>query len=154
MKIIKVISGGQTGADRAALDAAIACGIPHGGWCPKGRRAEDGPIEQKYNLQEAESEAYPMRTRANVEMADLTLIFSCGPLTGGSLLTQEFAKELGKAYLHIDLLKEADVSQALEKAFPQAGEVVLNVAGPRASTDPNIYSNVRSVLEAALPLLS
>ncbi|MBI9020329.1 MAG: putative molybdenum carrier protein [Verrucomicrobia bacterium] len=153
MKIIRVISGGQTGADRAALDAAVVCGVDHGGWCPKGRFAEDGPIPAKYNLQETEDEDYPSRTKANVEAADLTLIFSRGPLRGGSLLTQKFAQELGKPCVHIDLLEYSDIFQALEKLpefFPNVGKIVLNVAGPRASNDPEIYT---AVYEAMISLL-
>ncbi len=138
-EIIRVVSGGQTGADRAALDAAIACGVPHGGWCPKGRLAEDGPIPEQYNLQERDSKSYSERTKANVQDTDLTLIFSHGPLSGGSLLTQKFAEELGKPCVHIDLLKKF---QSLEKMFPTFGNIVLNVAGPRASGDPNIYNAV------------
>jgi len=145
MKIGKVISGGQTGADRAALDAAIACGVPHGGWCPKGRRAEDGQIPAKYNLRETDSEEYSMRTKANVEMADLTLIFSRGPLFGGSLLTQEFAAEAGKPFIHIDLQKQENLHQTLQSAVEDqtlTAPVILNVAGPRASNDSGIYDAV------------
>lgn len=164
LKISKVISGGQTGADRAALDAAIACGVPHGGWCPKGRRAEDGPIPSTYNLRESDSEEYPVRTKANVEAADLTLIFTRGPLAGGSLLTKQFAEELGKPCVHVDLSESfqglenrrpvgAADFQALEKlqeTFPSIGKIVLNVAGPRASTDSGIYD---AVYQAMITLL-
>jgi DNA-binding transcriptional ArsR family regulator len=148
--IVKVVSGGQTGADRAALDAAIACGIPHGGWCPKGRRSEDGSIPAQYNLRETESEEYPVRTRMNVEAADLTLIFTRGPLTGGSLLTLEFAKAAGKPCVYVDLLEAPDGFQLLEKTVrnnvPRVGDVILNVAGPRSSNDPEIYGAVYSVM--------
>lgn len=139
MKIVRIISGGQTGADRAALDAAIACGVPHGGWCPKGRLAEDGQIPERYHLQESGSEEYAVRTRRNVEAADLTVVFSHGPLTGGSLLTQQFADELRKPCLHLDLNENF---QGLEKKFPTLGSIVLNVAGSRASDDSAIYDAV------------
>ena len=159
MKIAKIISGGQTGADRAALDAAIACGVPHGGWCPKGRLAEDGTISAKYNLREMETESYSERTRANVADSDATLIFSHGPLTGGSLLTQQFAEELGRPCIHIDLSIVDAMSSSrsmhsekrdgdIASTFPnignsqREGRVVLNVAGPRASGDPQIYDAV------------
>jgi len=165
--IVQVISGGQTGADRAALDAAIACGVPHGGWCPKGRRAEDGPIDPVYNLEEMATEDYPSRTKANVADSDVTVIFSRGPLSGGSLLTQEFAEELNKPCLHIDFqalensqLDRAEFFQALEEKVPAVaeamadepdlGNIVLNVAGPRASTDPSIYEAVYSALTRLL----
>jgi len=149
MKIAKVISGGQTGADRAALDASIACGIPHGGWCPKERLAEDGAIPGKYNLRETEAEEYSVRTRANVETADLTLIFSHGPLTGGALLTQQFTEELQKPCIHIDLLKWSDIFQRAEDAdiiLPNSSNIILNVAGPRASSDPEIYEAVYAAM--------
>jgi len=142
MKIEKIISGGQTGADRAALDAAIACGVPYSGWCPKGRLAEDGPIADCYELQEMEDVDYPSRTRANVEAADLTLIFSHGPLTGGSLLTQQFAEELGKPCVHIDLNESFQALEVLSSHRPDIGKFVMNVAGPRASGDPKIYDAV------------
>lgn len=167
LKIAKIISGGQTGADRAALDAAIACNVPHGGWCPKGRLAEDGRIPKRYQLQEMDADDYPSRTRANVEAADLTLIFSHGPLTGGSLLTQQFAEELNKPCVHMDLLAQPDVFQCLESGssggplffqtlekikseFPMVGNITLNIAGPRASGDPQIYD---AVYEQLLRLL-
>jgi hypothetical protein len=147
MQIAKIISGGQTGADRAALDAAIVCGVPHGGWCPKGRLAEDGPIPAKYNLREMETESYSERTRANAADSDATLIFSHGPLAGGSLLTQQFAGELEKPCIHIDLNENV---QCLEEKLPSIGKITLNVAGPRASGDPQIYD---AVYQAMLRLL-
>jgi len=151
LEIARVISGGQTGADRAALDAAMACGVPHGGWCPKGRLAEDGIISKKYTLREMESESYSERTEANVKEADLTLIFSHGPLTGGSLLTQEFAEELGKPCVHIDLSESFQCLEKLPEIFPNLGKIVLNVAGPRASNDSEIYD---AVYKAMIQLLS
>jgi hypothetical protein len=153
LKISKVISGGQTGADRAALDAAMACGIPHGGWCPLGRLSEEGPIPERYQLDETESDQYPVRTRMNVEQADVTLILTRGPLSGGSLLTREFAIALRKPWAHIDLLGTQDVFQWLEKTVrnvPTIGNIVLNIAGPRASNDPKIYDAVFSVMISLL----
>lgn len=145
MRIVKVISGGQTGADRAALDAARRCGVPHGGWCPRGRRAEDGAVPSVYRLRETESEHYPERTRANAAEADVTLIFSHGPLTGGSLLTRELADELNRPCVHVDLTKGVRAEYGLRQAAA-AGicrhRMVLNVAGPRASGDPLIYGAV------------
>lgn len=153
IRIAKIISGGQTGADRAALDAAIACGVPHGGWCPKGRRSEDGVIPDRYDLWETESNAYSVRTRMNVERADITLIFTHGPLTGGSLLTQEFAAALSRPCAHVDLLKEYDLFQTLEmmkRGCADAGKIMLNVAGSRASNDPRIYDAVYDVMTGFL----
>ena len=140
--VAKVISGGQTGADRAALDAAITCGVPHGGWCPKGRRAEDGVLSVSYNLLEQDTDDYPSRTRANVEAADGTLIFSHGPLTGGSLLTRRCAEEMGRPCFHVDLLDDSLSTEDVAGFFSGFGSMILNVAGPRASGDPEVYNAV------------
>lgn len=175
MNISKIVSGGQTGADRAALDAAIACGVAHGGWCPEGRRAEDGPIPPLYRLRETQTDQYAERTRLNVLDSDATLIISRGPLTGGSLLTLQCAEAAGKPCVHIDLnrffqpLETADAAgsenfqtseaaaeaarrifQTLEKTVPNPGNIVLNVAGPRASGDPLIGRAVFQVIEQML----
>ncbi|SVA67282.1 uncharacterized protein METZ01_LOCUS120136, partial [marine metagenome] len=102
MDFPKIVSGGQTGADRAALDWAIANCIPHGGWCPVGRLAEDGPIDTLYNLQETPKADYLQRTEWNVRDSDATVIFSLKPnLTGGSLATMKLAAEHVKPCLHI-----------------------------------------------------
>ena len=116
----------------------------------EGRRAEDGPIPECYHLVETESDEYPVRTKANVADSDLTLIFSHGPLSGGSLLTQAFAEDLNKPCLHIDLAKPCDLFQALETAFPTIGNAEVNVAGPRASNDPLIYDAVFRCLKRML----
>lgn len=92
----KIISGGQTGADQAALDAAIELGIPQGGWIPKGRLTEAGTLPEKYNLTEMPTKAYLKRTRQNVLDSDGTVIFSHGELKGGSKRTADFATELRK----------------------------------------------------------
>ncbi len=99
----RIISGGQTGVDRAALDAALSLGIEHGGWCPRGRRAEDGRIASRYRLRETQSSRYHVRTRANVLDADGTLILTRGPLTGGTGLTQRVAFEQARPCLVVDL---------------------------------------------------
>ncbi len=101
--IKKIISGGQTGADRAALDVAIKLNIPHGGWVPRGRLAEDGPIPDKYQLQEMPTESYPSRTEQNVIDSDGTLIIARGKLSGGSDYTREMALKHKKQLLGIDL---------------------------------------------------
>ncbi|MCX7173435.1 MAG: putative molybdenum carrier protein [Proteobacteria bacterium] len=87
--VTKIVSGGQTGVDRAALDWAVQQGIPHGGWCPKGRIAEDGAIDSRYELQETNSAKYPQRTKQNIIDSDGTLILNSGELDGGSLETRE-----------------------------------------------------------------
>ena len=103
MTITKIISGGQTGADRGGLDAAIELEVPHDGGCPKGRKAEDGVIPDKYDLQETESGDYLDRAEANVVEADATVIFTYCPMQGGSLRTAEFCRKHGKPYCHVNL---------------------------------------------------
>src|SRR6516225_6913367 len=103
MTIAKIISGGQTGVDRAALDVALELGIPCGGWCPKGRRAEDGPIPQRYPLQETGSKEYPVRTAKNVRQADGTLILTRGPSDRGTALSVRLAGKHKKPCLCVDL---------------------------------------------------
>ena len=100
--IPKIVSGGQTGADRAALDWALAHKVECGGWCPKGRKAEDGPIDPKYPHKETPSAAYIQRTEWNVLDSDATVLFSIDPtLTGGSKKTMEFARKHKKPHLHL-----------------------------------------------------
>jgi Circularly permutated YpsA SLOG family len=137
LRIEKIISGGQTGVDRAALDVALAMGIDCGGWCPKGRKAEDGPIPSRYPLTETDSAAYSRRTERNVRESDGTLILSRGEPRGGTLLTQRTAEELGKPCLAVDV----DAPESLaEIAIWLSGRAVrvLNVAGPRESQFPGI----------------
>ncbi len=133
----KIVSGGQSGVDRGALDAAIAAGFPHGGWCPRGRLAEDGPIDRRYQLTETESAQYAVRTERNVLDSDATLILSAGVLSGGTLLTQQLAQQHDKPLLVVDLKLPLDVQQA--RQFVGEHDVrVLNVAGPRESSSPGI----------------
>jgi hypothetical protein len=147
--IKRIISGGQTGADRAALDFAIKMGLPHGGWVPKGRMAEDGPIPDRYHLVEMRTKSYPKRTEQNVIFSDGTLILTHGKLTGGSRLTKEFAENQKKPCLHIDLNEEVEYEAAvhIDDWAQEHGIEELNVAGPRASKDPKIYSKVLKVLD-------
>jgi len=147
--IRKIISWPQTGADRAALDVAIKMGIPHGGWVPKGRIAEDGPIPAKYELQEMPTESYEARTEQNVIDSDGTLIMSHGPLTGGSAYTLKMAKKHQKPCLHVNLnrKKPSKVMASIHKWLEDKGIEVLNVAGPRLSKDPEIHAAVVTILE-------
>jgi len=148
-KVQKIISGGQTGADRAALDFAIDNDIPYGGWVPKGRRTEDGRLPVKYHLQEMPTEDYSKRTLQNVLDADGTVIISHGFLTGGSALTREFAIQYKKHWLHIDL-KELSLPEGAEKlsSWLKENEIaVLNVAGPKAGKDPKVYEAVLRLLK-------
>ena len=140
--LTEIISGGQTGADRGALDAAIKLGIPYGGWIPKGRKTEDGPLPQKYQLIEMPTADYAKRTMKNVDESDGTLILSHGDLTGGSKFTEEHAVTMERPCLVIDL-KKTNMFQAAMKAADWIRENsvrILNVAGPRASHDPKIYN--------------
>jgi hypothetical protein len=153
MKIqgLKIISGGQTGADRAALDWAIKHGILYGGWCPKGRRAEDGPVDAKYQLQETPSSNYLQRTEWNARDSDGTVIFSIGEhLTGGSLKTVEFAIKHRKPHLHLSAASKYNAVQELKQWMQQNKIRVLNIAGPRASKEPTVVGFVITTFDAAL----
>lgn len=148
--ITKIISGGQTGADRAALDAAIKLRIPYGGWVPKGRITENGILPQKYNLMETPTAVYAERTEKNILDSDGTLILSHGLLTGGSEYTRVMALKLNKPYLHVDL-NAADPFNAAANICIWLSDheiKVLNVAGPRSSKDPDIYAAVFDTIES------
>jgi hypothetical protein len=146
----KIISGGQTGADRAALDFAIWHDIPHGGWCPKGRLCEEGVIDKRYQLVETSSKSYLQRTERNIKDSDGTVIFTVTPhLTGGSKRTAEFARKHRKPWLHLhgELYDRED--RLLD--FIADNKIgVLNVAGSRASKEPGVYEFVKQTLEGAL----
>ncbi len=141
----KIISGGQTGVDRAALDIAQEMGIPSGGWCPKGRRAEDGRIPDRYPLEEASSVEYPQRTQMNIEDSDGTLILCWGPPAGGTLLTLRLARKRGKPYLLADLA-EGDGPIKAREWIKSNGIRLLNVAGPRESESPGIHEKTCAYL--------
>ena len=130
---LTIVSGGQTGVDRSALDWAIEKGWPHGGYCPKGRIAEDGVIPIKYNLKETKSSKYPFRTRLNIIHSDATLILSPLPLTGGTALTAKYAEEEGKAIFTIPPDFEQSDLRALHSFLAARDFCKLNVAGPRLS---------------------
>ena len=151
--IEKFVSGGQTGADRAALDWAIEHGIPHGGWCPRGRRAEDGPIHARYQLKETPSTDYVQRTEWNVRDSDGTVVLSIAAvLTGGSKRTVELARKHEKPCLHLSATSDGDKAAGLLREFiRQHGIKVLNVAGPRGSQAPGVAEFVTATLTKALP---
>lgn len=150
--IQKIISGGQTGADRAALDFAIANNIAHGGWVPRGRRAEDGALPPGYRLIETVSNRYAVRTEQNVLAADGTLIVSFGILSHGSLLTKRLAQRHGKPCLWIDRDQgPQDWAVELVRSWIMDNAIgVLNVAGPRASKDHRIYDAVFQLLHSLM----
>lgn len=142
----KLISGGQTGVDRAALDVAIQHNIFHGGWCPAGRKAEDGPIPECYLLQETNSPNYAVRTKLNVRDSDGTLILCEGEPVGGTGLTVDFARELDKSFLVIRLDEDSKPAMVVDWIREHTISV-LNVAGPRESTTPGIYAKAKTFLE-------
>ena len=138
------------GADRAALDFAMRHHIPHGGWIPKGRLTEAGPLDPKYQLKEMPTGEYPKRTEKNVLNADGTLIVSHGKLTGGSALTQSLAERHRKPCLHVNMdnLSVENAVRLIGSWISKEGIEVLNVAGPKASTDSGIYDTTLELLEA------
>ena len=149
MTLRKIIAGGQTGADRAALDVAIKLGIPHGGWIPKGRLAEEGALPDKHHLSEMPTASYPKRTEKNVIDSDGTVIFTYGRLTGGSALTRKMAIKYNRCWLHVDLTKHTSfqAAQTINKWIRQNNIEVLNLAGSRASKKPAIYDAITHILE-------
>jgi hypothetical protein len=153
MPVKKIISGGQNGADRAGLDAALDLGLEHGGYCPAGRKAEDGIISWKYVIEETSSKGYESRTKLNVKHSDATVVFTQGALTPGSALTLTEAKLIGKPWLHVDIDDVEGIVKFrrwLSLLFSDSGLTVLNVAGSRESKAPGIGAKVRALLVAVL----
>ena len=147
--LTRIVSGGQTGVDRAALDVALRLGLACGGWCPKGRKAEDGPLRERYPLKETPSAAYAQRTRWNVRDSDGTMALNRGTLRGGTAMTVELARRLRKPCLILDLDTPADKT-TIRKWLAVSGIEVLNVAGPRESQQPGIYRQTSAFLENSL----
>jgi predicted Rossmann-fold nucleotide-binding protein len=149
MKVSRIISGGQTGVDRAALDAALELGVPCGGWCPRGRRAEDGRIPDHYPLKETSTKDYRVRTARNIMESDGTLILARGPLKGGTALTWKLAEEFQKPCLVIDLGKRPDAAKV--RSWAAANRIdTLNVAGPREEEARGIHDLAVFFLKAVL----
>jgi hypothetical protein len=147
----RIISGGQTGVDRAALDVALELGIPCGGWCPRGRRAEDGPIPDRYPLEETPTEEYPERTERNVAASDGTLILTRGTPDRGTALTARIANRHGKPLYVVDLAQPDAAEVAKARAWLEAQRIeVLNVAGPRESAHDGIYQQAAAFLRELL----
>lgn len=147
----KIVSGGQTGVDRAGLDAAIQHGIPVGGWCPAGRRAEDGSIPDCYPLQETKARNFAVRTRRNVKDSDGTLVLNLGELEGGTLQTVDYAQKIGKPcmVLQLDSAEHADVDTVINWLKMHSIKT-LNIAGPRESKRPGAYQVSFEFLELVL----
>jgi hypothetical protein len=154
--LLKIVSGGQTGVDRGALDAALERGFACGGWCPRERRAEDGRIPMRYPLRELDSGKYLDRTHRNVADADGTLILSPGTLTGGTNATAQFARKIGKPLLAIDFHgAKADTTVAQIGEWIATGRIeILNVAGPRESSIPGVQHETSRLIRAVLDGLS
>lgn len=157
---ITILTGGQTGVDRGALDAALDGGAPCGGWCPARRRAEDGYIPARYPVQALCRGGYLARTRKNVEDSDATLVITFGTPTGGTARTIEFCRELRKPHLIVDA-GEHSVDAAIRETLAFVGRwrlARLNVAGPRRSREPAgheyAYAVVRGVLAGTAQLAS
>jgi hypothetical protein len=154
----KIISGGQTGVDQGALDAALELSFPCGGWCPRERKSENGRIPDKYPLKEHPSSDYKARTKANVKDSDGTLIFTYGSPNGGTALTIKFAEKYAKPYQVIDL-KQVAIKEAVNKVFTGWGYYkppiyTLNVAGPRESKCPGIQATVKKTMCQAIVIVA
>jgi hypothetical protein len=147
---LTVVSGGQTGVDRAALDAAQAAGLPCDGHCPRGRIAEDGPIPSRYPLRETPSPETAQRTEWNVRDSDATLVITAGAPAGGTAAAVGFARRLGRPLRVLDLDATPPDPAALRAWLGREGVARLNVAGPRESECPGIGARARRVMDALL----
>jgi hypothetical protein len=145
----RIVSGGQTGVDRAALDVALEPGLECGGWCPRGRRAEDGPIPARYPLSETGSPEYPVRTERNVRDSDATLLLHEGRKGRGTALTARCARRLDRPLLEVDLRRPPS-GAALVAWLARHGVGTLNVAGPRESESPGIGLRASALLRELL----
>lgn len=152
MLLKKIISGGQTGVDRGALDAALAVSFPCGGWCPAGRKAEDGPIPAKYPVEELFGAGYEQRTRRNVLDSDGTLILYFEELSGRTLKTFRYCEHLRKPVLKVNVA-ETTVDQAATQVadFVRREQIgCLNVAGPRESRAPEVSQIANEIISLVL----
>ena len=141
----KIISGGQTGVDRGALDAAIELGLEHGGWCPMGRMAEDDFIPTRYALRQTDTKNYAQRTERNLLQADGTLILYHGTLSGGTYLTHQLCQRYARTVLLVNLARGYNPIE-IRAWLADRRIVTLNVAGPRESMSPGIAASARRVL--------
>jgi hypothetical protein len=151
--VVKIISGGQTGVDRAALDAAMELGLPCGGWCPRGRKAENGVVPERYPLTETATEIYAERTEKNVLDSDATLVLVRGQAKGGSKLTIELAGRHKKPCLEVDVSGD-EAASFIRIWLGNHSIQTLNVAGPRESTAPGIHAQALALIRRVLMLES
>lgn len=149
--ITRIISGGQTGADRAGLDFAIQHGIEVGGWCPRGRRSESGPIPDIYPLKETPGDSYTRRTTLNVRDSDATLVFHLDPISGGTKETRYHCIRLNKPFVLLNTNQSVD--RLIQFFADHPGLKIVNVAGPRASKCPAIYHHVIQTLTLCYQIL-
>ena len=150
---MKIVSGGQTGVDRAALDVALEFGLACGGWCPRGRRAEDGVIAGHYPLNETPAVEYEVRTTWNVRDSDATLVVNMGPLSGGTLFTVKEARRLGRPCLVVNPGDDGALAAARDW-LSSYRPPILNVAGPRESGRPGIQALAANFLRGLLAVTS
>jgi hypothetical protein len=150
----KIISGGQVGADQAALDAAIKCNFPHGGWIQRGRKTQNGILPEKYHLKEMSVSGYKERIEQNVIESDATVIISHGDLSGGANYGRKMAKKHNRPCLHIDLSKTpAFISSSEINTWIIENTIeILNVTGSRASEDGDVYKDTVSIIEGTILL--
>ena len=150
---MRIISGGQSGVDRSALDFALENNISCGGWCPKGRLAEDGPIDKKYPLVETGTSIYVVRTRMNVDDSDGTLVLFSDVLGSGSEYTIDYSIKKSKPNFIANVTDLNSINTVVKWVIQHDIES-LNIAGPRESTSPGIYSLTKTYLKELFAGLS
>lgn len=152
MALVKIISGGQTGVDRAALDAALAAQFPCGGWCPADRKAEDGPIPERYPMSLLTERGTRLRTLKNVQSSDGTAILFNQSLSGGTKLTRDLCLREKKPFIVLDAtqITVERAAKAITRFIEENEIQMMNVAGPRLSGWPEGYGFALGVVSIVL----